>query len=194
MTPVLKSHQHVICAHITDETIIEKKDYNINTLLFLMKKKDYNDIIENMRKRKVVPIMGKQIVFVGGKRFTIITDESEEYMKNIVERLDTRLRSIISTNPKLDKDSAALLASLDYCDEEYKIRKKLDENKDQMKQYLSEITRLHMEIDSLKREKKEMQMKINKILNVDPDDVVTEKPSEKKIIATGKIEKSVPKN
>ena len=94
-----------------------------------MKKKDYNDIIENMRKRKVVPIMGKQIVFVGGKRFTIITDESEEYMKNIVERLDTRLRSIISTNPKLDKDSAALLASLDYCDEEYKIRKKLDENK-----------------------------------------------------------------
>ena len=156
-----------------------------------MKKKDYNDIIEDMRKRKVVSIMGRQVVFVGGKRFTIITDESEEYMKNIVERLDTRLRSIISTNPKLDKDSAALLASLDYCDEEYKIKKKLDENKDQMKQYLSEITRLHMEIDSLKREKKEMQMKINKILNVDPDDVVTEKPSEKKIIATGKIEKSV---
>lgn len=158
-----------------------------------MKKKDYNDIIEDMRKRKVVSIMGRQIVFVGGKRFTIITDESEEYMKNIVERLDTRLRSIISTNPKLDKDSAALLASLDYCDEEYKIKKKLDENKEQMKQYLSEITRLHMEIDSLKREKKEMQIKINKILNVDPDDVVTEKPSEKKIIATGKIEKSVPK-
>ncbi len=126
-----------------------------------MKKKDYNDIIEDMRKRKVVSIMGKQVVFVGGKRFTIITDESEEYMKNIVERLDTRLRSIISTNPKLDKDSAALLASLDYCDEEYKIKKKLDENKDQMKQYLSEITRLHMEIDSLKREKKEMQMKID---------------------------------
>ena len=49
-----------------------------------MKKKDYNDIIENMRKRKVVPIMGKQIVFVGGKRFSIITDESEEYMKKIV--------------------------------------------------------------------------------------------------------------
>ena len=71
--------------------------------------KDYNDIIENMRKRKVVSIMGRQVVFVGGKRFTIITDESEEYMKNIVERLDTRLRSIISTNPKLDKDSAALL-------------------------------------------------------------------------------------
>lgn len=73
-----------------------------------MKKKDYNDIIEDMRKRKVVSIMGRQVVFVGGKRFTIITDESEEYMKNIVERLDTRLRSIISTNPKLDKDSAAL--------------------------------------------------------------------------------------
>lgn len=26
MTPVLKSHQPVICAPVTDETIIEKKD------------------------------------------------------------------------------------------------------------------------------------------------------------------------
>lgn len=136
--------------------------------------------------------MGRQVVFVGGKRFTIITDESEEYMRNIVDRLDTKLRSIISTNPKLDKDSAALLASLDYCDEEYKIKKKLDENKDQMKDYLSEITRLHMEIDSLRRENKEMQMKINKILNVE-DKSVAEKLPEKKIIATGKIEKSMPK-
>lgn len=136
--------------------------------------------------------MGRQVVFVGGKRFTIITDESEEYMRNIVDRLDTKLRSIISSNPKLDKDSAALLASLDYCDEEYKIKEKLEENKEQMKDYLNEITLLHMEIDSLKRENKEMQMKINKILNVE-DNTVKEKLPEKKIIATGKIEKSMPK-
>lgn len=136
--------------------------------------------------------MGRQVVFVGGKRFTIITDESEEYMRNIVDRLDTKLRSIISSNPKLDKDSAALLASLDYCDEEYKIKEKLEENKEQMKDYLNEITLLHMEIDSLKRENKEMQMKINKILNV-KDNTVKEKLPEKKIIATGKIEKSMPK-
>lgn len=136
--------------------------------------------------------MGRQVVFVGGKRFTIITDESEEYMRNIVDRIDTKLRSIIASNPKLDKDSAALLASLDYCDEEYKIKEKLEENKEQMKDYLNEITLLHMEIDSLKRENKEMQMKINKILNVE-DNTVKEKLPEKKIIAAGKIEKSMPK-
>ena len=49
--------------------------------------------------------MDRQIIFVGGKRFTIVTDESEAYMKKIVERVDTKLKSIISSNPKLDKKS-----------------------------------------------------------------------------------------
>ena len=36
--------------------------------------------------------MDRQIIFVGGKRFTIVTDESEAYMKKLVERVDTRLK------------------------------------------------------------------------------------------------------
>lgn len=137
--------------------------------------------------------MDRQIIFVGGKRFTIVTDESEAYMKKLVERVDTRLKSIISSNPKLDKDSAAILASLDYCDEEYKLRQKLEDVKEQIKDYIEDTARLHKEIARLKAENVILQDKINKILNITPTEDKKTQQKEKKIIATGKIEHSVPK-
>lgn len=137
--------------------------------------------------------MDRQIIFVGGKRFTIVTDESEAYMKKLVERVDTRLKSIISSNPKLDKDSAAILASLDYCDEEYKLRQKLEDVKEQIKDYIEDTAMLHKEIARLKAENVILQDKINKILNITPTEDKKTQQKEKKIIATGKIEHSVPK-
>lgn len=137
--------------------------------------------------------MDRQIIFVGEKRFTIVTDESEAYMKKLVERVDTRLKSIISSNPKLDKDSAAILASLDYCDEEYKLRQKLEDVKEQIKDYIEDTARLHKEIARLKAQNVILQDKINKILNITPTEDKKTQQKEKKIIATGKIENSVPK-
>lgn len=137
--------------------------------------------------------MDRQIIFVGGKRFTIVTDESEAYMKKLVERVDTRLKSIISSNPKLDKDSAAILASLDYCDEEYKLRQNLEDVKEQIKDYIEDTARLHKEIARLKAQNVILQDKINKILNITPTEDKKTQQKEKKIIATGKIEHSVPK-
>ena len=137
--------------------------------------------------------MDRQIIFVGGKRFTIVTDESEAYMKKIVERVDTKLKSIISSNPKLDKDSAAILASLDYCDEEYKLRQNLEDVKEQIKDYIEDTARLHKEIAQLKAQNVILQDKINKILNITPTEDKKTQQKEKKIIATGKIEHSVPK-
>ena len=137
--------------------------------------------------------MDRQIIFVGGKRFTIVTDESEAYMKKIVERVDTKLKSIISSNPKLDKDSAAILTSLEYCDEEYKLRKNLEDVKGQIKDYIEDTARLHKEIAGLKAQNVILQDKINKILNITPKEENKTNQKEKKIIATGKIENSVPK-
>lgn len=136
--------------------------------------------------------MDRQIIFVGGKRFVIKTDESEAYMKKLVEKIDTKLKSIVSANPKMDKDSAAILASLDYCDEENKLRIKLDEVKEQIKDYLAQTEELHQEILKLKAENSLLQTRIDKILNVTPDKDA--KPaSERKVIATGKIQNNTPK-
>ncbi len=137
--------------------------------------------------------MDRQIIFVGGKRFTIKTNESEAYMKKLVERIDTKLKSIMSVNPKMDKDSAAILASLDYCDEENKMREKLEDIRNQIKDYLEETEVLHKEIKKLKEENIHLQERIDKILNVTAEKKEEKRTQEKKVIATGKIENSVSK-
>ena len=137
--------------------------------------------------------MDRQIIFVGGKRFTIKTNESEAYMKKLVERIDTKLKSIMSVNPKMDKDSAAILASLDYCDEENKMREKLEDIRNQIKDYLEETEVLHKEIKKLKEENIHLQERIDKILNVTTEKKEEKRTQEKKVIATGKIENSVSK-
>jgi cell division protein ZapA (FtsZ GTPase activity inhibitor) len=136
--------------------------------------------------------MSKQIIFVGGKRFTVITDESEAYMRKITDRVETRLKSISSSNPKLDRDSVAILACLDYCDEENKLREGLDRVKSQIKDYLEDSNRLHKEITDLKVQNMELTTRLDKLLNNTPKNE-KDKPKEKKLVAAGKIENNVPK-
>ncbi|MCH5201584.1 MAG: cell division protein ZapA [Oscillospiraceae bacterium] len=146
--------------------------------------------------------MGKQVIFVGGKRFIIRTEESEAYMKKVVERVDTKLKSIIASNPLIDKESAAILASLDYCDEEYKIRERLEEIKEQIKDYLEETEELHKEIKDLETKNMELQAALERYNKIaDPKDTIPKddiKNKEektvkgKKVLATGKIENKTP--
>lgn len=141
--------------------------------------------------------MGKQVIFVGGKRFIIKTEESESYMKKVVERVDTKLKSIIASNPLIDKESAAILATLDYCDEEYKLRERLEEIKEQIKDYLVETENLHKEIKELKTKNIELQADLDRFIKTaNPKDIVKEKEEKttkgKKVLATGKIENKAP--
>ena len=99
----------------------------------------------------------------------------------------------MSVNPKMDKDSAAILASLDYCDEENKMREKLEDIRNQIKDYLEETEVLHKEIKKLKEENIHLQERIDKILNVTAEKKEEKRTQEKKVIATGKIENSVSK-
>lgn len=139
--------------------------------------------------------MSRQVIYVGGKRFTVITDESEAYMKKITEKLDTRLKSISSSNPQLDRDSVAILASLDYCDEEHKIREQLNNVKSQIKDYLDDVNRLHREIAELKEKNIELQSKIKTLKKV-PEKKDNKKKktdnNEKVVVAAGKVENNAP--
>ena len=131
-------------------------------------------------------IMSRQIIYAGGKRFTVITDESEAYMRKITEKLDTRLRSIASSNPQLDRDSVAILASLDYCDEENKLREQLGDVKQQIKEYLENVSELHREIERLKSENEKLKNRLEAIKNFP----VSRENGEKVVIAAGKVKNS----
>lgn len=70
--------------------------------------------------------MNKHTVFVAGKRFILLSDDKEEYVKKLAENVSDTISKITSENPSLDRRSAALLCALDYADdmEKEKLRNK----------------------------------------------------------------------
>ncbi len=70
--------------------------------------------------------MNKHTVFVAGKRFVLLSDDKEAYVKKLADNVSATITKIISENPTLDRRSAALLCALDYADdmEKEKLRNK----------------------------------------------------------------------
>lgn len=70
--------------------------------------------------------MNKHTVFVAGKRFILLSDDKEDYVKKLAEEVSDTINKITSENPALDRRSAALLCALDYADdmEKEKLRNK----------------------------------------------------------------------
>lgn len=70
--------------------------------------------------------MNKHTVFVAGKRFILLSDDKEEYVKKLAENVSDTIMKITAENPTLDRRSAALLCALDYADdmEKEKLRNK----------------------------------------------------------------------
>ena len=61
--------------------------------------------------------MNKHTVFVAGKRFILLSDDKEEYVKKLAEDVSNTILKIGAENPTLDRRSAALLCALDYADD-----------------------------------------------------------------------------
>lgn len=101
-------------------------------------------------------------VFVAGQKLTLITTESEKYVSTIASKVDTAINSMF-TSSNMSKEKCAVMAALDFCDDEAKARASLNELKEQIKDYIkdSEILRqeneaLKSEIEKLKSEKEEL--------------------------------------
>lgn len=96
-------------------------------------------------------------VFVAGQRFNIITDEEEKYVIDIAAKIDARITSLtISQN--IPRERAAVLTALDYADDNEQDKRAIAEIKEQIKDYLTQIsllseknTALNAENDQLRR-------------------------------------------
>ncbi len=101
-----------------------------------------------MEKRNVV-------IYVAGQRFSISTSDSEEYVIGIGEKVDVMIRGIAKDNPRLNRDACAILAALDLCDDETKLRQMMEVLRSQVKDYLEANEKLREENESLRAQLKE---------------------------------------
>ena len=87
--------------------------------------------------------------FVAGQRFNLITEESENYVRELASRVDARISSLMMGS-NMSRERAAVMAALDLADDLEKGKQELTEIRGQVKDYLSEVQRLTEESENLK--------------------------------------------
>ena len=83
----------------------------------------------------------KVSVVVAGQRFTILTDKSEKYVRDIASEIDAHINSLVLTS-NMTRERAAVLTAMDYADDSVLDRENIAAVKEQIKDYVQEIERL----------------------------------------------------
>lgn len=97
-----------------------------------------------MEKKKVT-------VFVAGQKLTLITTDSEKYVSDIAQKVDTTINSLMNSS-NMSREKCAVMAALDFCDDEAKARATLNDVKEQIKDYIDDSSKLRAENETLKAE------------------------------------------
>ncbi len=84
----------------------------------------------------------KYEIEIADVQLSILTDESEEFVKDIVSRLDTLIRTLTVQNKRCAKIDAALLCALDALGEKVKLEKKIKNLETQISLYEANLRRL----------------------------------------------------
>lgn len=121
-------------------------------------------------------------VDIMGRGFNLISGENTDYLVRVAKEVDKKMRELKNENPKLLYDTAAVLTSLNLCDELFTLKeenKKKKENSEeedennrirsQLVRYSKELSRatntikkLERELDKIKKESKEQQERVKK--------------------------------
>lgn len=67
----------------------------------------------------------KYTITIADTEMNIITEESPEFVDEIVNILDRKIREINTSFRRCSKNEAALLCALDYCSDKMKMQKKM---------------------------------------------------------------------
>mgnify|MGYP002626197421 CR=1 FL=1 len=138
--------------------------------------------------------MNKHTVFVAGKRFILLSDDKEDYVKKLAEDVSNTILKIGAENPTLDRRSAALLCALDYADDlnKEKLRNKslsdkaqpfiaqADKQAKQIRELKELLSKKNEEVEKLSDQVKQLENKLeNPPRILDGPDMVKEAAVEK---------------
>lgn len=106
----------------------------------------------------------KVTVYVGGRRFVLVSPESEEYMKNVAKRVNEKITSIAKNFSQLDARGCAIMAALDLADDEQKALGKKAELVHQADKVLKQADRQSKQIIEMKKQYSELDKKYDELL------------------------------
>ncbi len=89
---------------------------------------------------------------IGGTDFTVSTDETESYVRELAADIDHTVNGILETDSRISGMVAAFLTALDYADAAKKAEAAADNLREQVKGYLDDNAAVRQELDNLRKE------------------------------------------
>jgi cell division protein ZapA len=100
---------------------------------------------------------------IGGVSYTIVSEDSPEYVEELGEFVDNEIRNIQSSNPSLSTMQCAVLVALDQADSCKKATASADNLRAQIKDYLEDSARARMEVEVARREIERLNREISNL-------------------------------
>ena len=94
------------------------------------------------------------VVNIGGRAYTILADESEEYVQKVSTYVDGKVAEITVGN-RISNQDAIMLAALNICDEYFKSLELNDSLRAQLKACLDEASEARAQVTHLRRQLQE---------------------------------------
>lgn len=89
---------------------------------------------------------------VAGTDYTIATDEPEEYVRRLADKVDRQMRALLEGDTRVTLTMASVLTAITLADEAEKSAESLDNLRSQIQGYLEDSHQARTEADSLRRE------------------------------------------
>ena len=96
-----------------------------------------------------------------GSSYVISTNESEDYMQNLAERLNLDMNELMSSSNSVSITTAAIMTALNYRDELEKASGSADNMRRQIKDYLEDAASAKMAAEELRRENAALRKKVD---------------------------------
>lgn len=95
--------------------------------------------------------------------YTILADESEEYVLKIAKDIDTKMREILQANEHASLTMAAVLTSFNYCDEANKTVENTNNLRAQIREYSEDVAKYRNEAEDARRQVIRLQNEVSEL-------------------------------
>ena len=96
-----------------------------------------------------------------GSNYIVSTTDSEEYVNQLAERLDTDMTEIMTQNPSASVAASAVISALSYLDELNKNASSTDNMRAQIKAYLEDAAKAKLEAENARRQVEKLTAELN---------------------------------
>ena len=112
---------------------------------------------------KIMENKNKVNVKIYGTDYTILTEDSEEYILELAYELDSDMKKLCQRSTRFTDTSAAVLCALEYLDKRNKEVDTSDRMRLQINDYIQDTAKARIELDDAKRKIERLEREIDRL-------------------------------